>query len=489
MAAPRRTLERTALGVLLLAALFLAVHDAAILAFPHDLIYGEGFLLRDAALLRSGQSPYTPIDALPAVVANYPPVYPLAFALATLPFGVGFFAGRLVSVLATAACAWRLARIARRALGVEERAAALFAPLLFLADLVVYYWSPYARVDMLALALELAALDAYHAAVAARPPSAPTPARGAMRLGHAFALLAIFTRPTALAAPAALAALLAGQGRGREALRHGALLAGAAAALSALLGVATGGEFLRHVVLYNANAFRWGDLPRLLLDFASVHAPLLLGAAAFVALGTRGPADRLLVAFAVFAGAGALLVGKVGSSANYFLQIVAGAALLFAIAVGRSNGALRRVLLAAAIAGPFLATTVPWVRSCELRLNPFPAMGRTPDGADRLAGDAVAKVVAECAGDVLIEDAGFAVRAGKSVFAHPLVLDYLEADGRYDPEPLSAAIRRRAFDAIVLSYGFFSPSIRAAIGEAYRPERAIEVPGRFKYIVLRPVPQ
>jgi hypothetical protein len=184
----------------------------------------------------------------------------------------------------------------------------------------------------------------------------------------------------------------------------------------------------------------------------------------------------------------ALLVGKVGSSANYFLQAVAGASLAFALVLARADGLARRILLAAAIAGPLLATTVPWVRPLELRLNPFPAMGRTPAAEDRRAADEIARVVSETPGEVLIEDAGYLVRAEKTVWAAPLVLAYLEEQGLFDPAPLAEMIRRREFGAIVLSYNFFSPALRAAIGEAYRPERVIEIPGRYKYVVLRPAP-
>ena len=72
------------------------------------------------------------------------------------------------------------------------------------------------------------------------------------------------------------------------------------------------------------------------------------------------------------------------------------------------------------------------------------------------------------------------------MWAHPLILAYLEEQGLFDPGPLAGMIRRREFGAIVLSYGVFSPTLRAAIGEEYRPDRVIEIPGRFKYIVLRP---
>jgi hypothetical protein len=113
-------------------------------------------------------------------------------------------------------------------------------------------------------------------------------------------------------------------------------------------------------------------------------------------------------------------------------------------------------------------------------------MGRTPDAEDRRAGEEVEREIARTPGEVLIEDAGFAARAGKRVWAHPLVLGYLEEEGRYDPARLADMIRRGEFDAIVLSYNFFSPSLRAVIGEAYRPERVIEIPGRFKYVILRP---
>ena len=520
----RGALELAAFAILAVGVLFLAIHDLSILFFPHDLIYGEGFVLRDAAMLRDGKSPYTPVAALPAVVANYPPVYPAATAIAMIALGKSFLAGRAVSILATVGCAvfvWRIARragwrggaglasegghvaVAKHASGSTARGA-LFAPLLFLADIVIYYWSPYARVDMLALALELAALDAFHDALVKRGgDEAPARAPDSRLIrGLALSVLAVFTRPTAVAAPVALVIAFA---FARD-VRRAAILGGAFVVATLVAGfalnAATSGEFLRHTVAYNANTFRWGELPSLILDFVTPHAPLFLGAAAFFVMrGASHPdaepsADRsdaggtLLAAYFVCACALALLVGKVGSSANYFLQAVAAAAILFSIALCRasSDSNARRLLLLAACAGPLLFATVPFSRTLELRMNPFPAMGRTPGNDDRSAGDEVMAIVRDAGGEVLIEDAGFLVRAGKRVWASPLQLAYLEEQGLYEPAPLAAMIRRHEFAAIILSYNFFSesPALRAAIGEAYRPERVIEIPRRYKYIVLRP---
>jgi len=491
--ASRDPIETAAFLILAAGVLFLAIHDLSILFFPHDLIYGEGFVLRDAAMLRAGESPYTPVGSALGVVANYPPVYPLVTALAMIPFGVGFFAGRLVSILATAGCAYFIWRLARRAIVADEGAvpggsrAALFAPILFLADIVVYYWSPYARVDMLALFLELAALDAFAGAVFASEASSGA-ARRALVRGIILALLALFTRPTALAAPAALFAAYALARRPRPLAIAAGALAAAAALVAILLNAATSGEFLRHTVTYNANAFRWSELASLLLDFATPHAPLFLAAAAFFIVPAAVAERRLLGAYFAAACVLALLVGKVGSSANYFLQAVAAASLLAGIAIARAGGAARRLLLLAACAGPILFATVPFSRALELRMNPFPAMGRTPGGDDRRAGDDVMKLVRETPGEILIEDAGFLVRARKTVWAAPLQLSYLEEQGLYDSAPLAAKIRRREFAAIILSYNFVSPAVRAAIGEAYRPERVIEIPRRYKYVVLRPAP-
>ncbi|MFN0150022.1 MAG: hypothetical protein ACKVU1_04810 [bacterium] len=489
----RDPIETAAFLILLAGVFFLAIHDLSILFFPHDLIYGEGFVLRDAAMLKAGKSPYTPVGATLGVVANYPPVYPLVTALAMIPFGTGFFAGRLISILATAGCAYFIWRLARRGAAPDAGAvlggarAAVFAPLFFLADVVVYYWSPYARVDMLALALELAALDAFAAVVLANEADAGS-VRRALARGIVLAILAVFTRPTALAAPAALiAACVLGRRARISAIAAGCLAAGAAL-VAFLLNALTSGEFLRHTIAYNANAFRWGEITSLLLDFVTPHAPLFVIAAAFFVLVPGGACRRLLGCYFAAACVLALLVGKVGSSANYFLQAVAAASVLAGVAIARSEGVARRVLWVAACAGPILFATVPFSRTLELRMNPFPAMGRTPGDDDRRAGNDVMGLVRQTQGEILIEDAGFLVRAGKTVWAAPLQLSYLEEQGLYDSAPLAAKIRRREFAAIILSYNFVSPAVRAAIGEAYRPERVIEIPRRYKYVVLRPAP-
>src|SRR5262245_41288149 len=68
-----------ALGLLIAAQLtFFAIHAAHLLRYPYPLDYGEGPLLAQIDLLRSG----TPIwrlyadpDRAPYAVVNYPPVY------------------------------------------------------------------------------------------------------------------------------------------------------------------------------------------------------------------------------------------------------------------------------------------------------------------------------------------------------------------------------------------------------------------------------
>src|SRR5690349_2452852 len=79
------------LGALIVAQLvFFGVHAAHLLRYPYPLDYGEGPLLAQVGLLRSG----TPIwrlyadpDHAPYAVVNYPPIYHLAALLAALPLG------------------------------------------------------------------------------------------------------------------------------------------------------------------------------------------------------------------------------------------------------------------------------------------------------------------------------------------------------------------------------------------------------------------
>ncbi|MEA3039488.1 MAG: hypothetical protein QOE79_2001, partial [Sphingomonadales bacterium] len=153
---PRRLAMLVGLALLGFAALRLLLLAGKALLFPYELDYGEGIVWQQMVLIFQGHG-YGPIDGFPAIVFHYPPVFHAA-AYGLSATGIDpLVAGRLVSLLATLACAWLVGGLAARlAEGRAARLCGAFAALVALAFWPVGYWAPLMRVDMLAFALGLA---------------------------------------------------------------------------------------------------------------------------------------------------------------------------------------------------------------------------------------------------------------------------------------------------------------------------------------------
>jgi hypothetical protein len=312
-------------AAVLLGALYLiyaADHAISLLGFPFPLDYGEGPLLAQVQALLSG-TPIWQIYRDPAVapyfVVNYPPAYPVLTAAVAGLLGDPLFAGRLLSLIATAAALAALAAI----IGLRRPVA--WITVLLISVPIIREWSVLMRVDMLGVAAGLWAVRL----------ALPDTPRSRLRSSVAAVLtvLSLLTKPSLIAAPlaAAIAMLLTApvpRGRQRDHARFARLTY---FLLTALLGLtlvlimqfASRGWFLTHVITANVNPYD-GELAwQFWTDQLRLRWPLLLLAllGAVTALG-RGEGRTLLLPLAYTIGATvtAIGVGKVGAYANYFLE-------------------------------------------------------------------------------------------------------------------------------------------------------------------------
>ncbi len=352
-----RLLAWAALGMLALVVgaqlVFFAIHAAHMLGYPFPLDYGEGPLLAQIGMLRGG----TPIwqlyanpDQPPYFVVNYPPVYPLAAALAALLTGDALLAGRLVSLAATCAALaalWQLAQgpatanrearsmINRRFLVLGSR---LLIVLSFLGLPIVREWAVVTRVDMLGVALGLWALALVRRGAGRR-----------LALWAALPLaLSLLVKPSLIAAPAAALVWLLFRDW-RRALQLGALTAALVALVAGTLEFASGGWFALHVLAANANAWEARLAYGFWHDQLAILWPLLAAAGLGALFGlfarepeaeSQAPATRnpgsgrpilssrtsilLALYYTIFGAVVAYGVGKVGAYTNYFLEFYAG---------------------------------------------------------------------------------------------------------------------------------------------------------------------
>jgi hypothetical protein len=480
---PARAALLVGLALLGFSALRLLLLGGKALFFPYELDYGEGIVWQQMVLIFHGQG-YGPIDGFPAIVFHYPPVFhAAAYALSATGLDP-LAAGRLVSLLAALACALLVGAFAA-GLAEGRRLCGAFAALVALAFWPVGFWAPLMRVDMLAFAFGLAGIR-FGLAALRRP-----------AFVHAAAVCfvaAIFTKQTAIAAPAAtFLVLLLVRPRTAWAGIAGCLLLGTAAL--AALAFATDGGFLRHIFLYNINRADYSRLAWIaqqallhLFFFAAALFAIVQGLAerlpAYRGAGWRAaretlrdrPGDAaflLLLIYFALTGLMLALVAKSGSNLNYFIEWMLAASVFAGLAVRDSATAARPSLIAALVPAALgvqillLPGSPPWTASM--------APVRQP-GLERLEA-----AVRASPKPIISDDMVLLMRAGKRVMWEPAIFAELASERVWDERPFIARIRAREFGFFVtvgdrgsrLFDSRYTPAVAAAIDQAYPRRRLV----------------
>ncbi|MBC7985360.1 MAG: glycosyltransferase family 39 protein [Sphingomonadaceae bacterium] len=491
-----------ALALLLLAmlagrfAIFL-VDSWAAATYSYELDYGEGIVWQQADMIFEGRG-YGDITRYPFIVFHYPPLYHLVSGgLARLTGLDPLLTGRLVSLLATLATAalifWMVSGAAeRRRDALPSAAIAALLPFLTTPFLL---WSPLMRVDMLALLFGTAGI-ALIVASRERP-------RLAILAGLCFAL-AVFTRQTAIFAPAACFAALLLVDR-RRALFAIAVTVGWGLIFLAAAIIATDGGFLDHVFLYNINRFSAEHFARYMGRALRPQLPLLLLAALvtiglivylarlrresgsrafFAAIAEDRGRFTLLVAliYLAISAAGLAMVAKIGSNLNYFLDFYVAITLVVGIAlhllltrarVGHDGAEARAVSYASLIAVIGLVQVAVAMRPIYRQF-----IDHRPPAAELAA---TVEEMGRAERPIVSDDMVLLRRAGKQVPWESAIFAELAYMGLWDEAPIIRMIDDRAF-AMLYTYGgpgnpFFearyTPGVQAAIARAYPRKRRI----------------
>lgn len=430
--------------------------------YRYGLDIGEGLLLDMARDFARGECPYRAPGGYPYKAAHYPPVFPLFASLGLLAWGESFAFGRLISAVSAVLVAFLLGTLVRRESG--SRLGALVTGLLFLSSPWVASWSTLYRPDLLALGGTAAGLVVAQRGWGDR----------GIYLSIPLFLLAGLTKQSFVAAPAAVLLALAREDPAR-AWRWGAAALAAAAGALAVLCAATGGHALFHLFGSIPWQFSGAALRNGLYSALQVHPGLLaLGAIGFLAR-PKGCGGKLLDAYFLLAGLGCLNAGYVGSSVNYFLEVLAAASVFAGLAFARFEEA------AELRAGGRVAA---WVLASLQLVAGFHPPARTPYRLSPPHAERIARRVREAPGPVITEDPAWAVVEGKPLVYSAWAMSRLARKGAWDERPFVEDLRRGRFRLIVLngdvegSYAgggdAFTPAMSAAVREAYRLAERIE---------------
>ena len=485
-----RNTRKVTIGVLLAALLYRAVLFAAAgfaaIRYPWSLDYGEGIVWQQVRWIFTSHA-YGPIDGFPAIVFHYPPLYHAVTAIGAGALGTDQLAtGRAISLLSTVAAAVGSAILTglllqNRANRTNRRLCGWIAGLLVFTYFPVTHWAVLMRVDMLAIALSLFGLVAAFKSLE-RPRF--------IYLASLLFVAAVYTKQTAIAAPAATFAVLIIL-RPKLAIRGIAASLGLGTATLLTLGWLTDGGFYRHLVLYNLNR---ADLSRVwwiaVVAMAQALYVVLAGlvlvrrlgelrskyagdANVRAALAANATDVRLLIAIAylVISTVMLLLVLKSGSSVNYFLEWFFALGPFAAMAPNevsksRPDKPERQGIPAA---------WFPLGLAIGALMAPLP---RSDYGADTPYARALAhlsKVIAAADKPVISDDMVLLIRSGKDVLWEPAIFAELASTGRWDERPFVRRIRKGEFAFFVTlgdegQYSFgqrYNPALAQAMDAAY----------------------
>ncbi|HEX2914525.1 MAG TPA: hypothetical protein VH186_27235 [Chloroflexia bacterium] len=461
------------------------------LSYPYFQGGSEGLILSEAAIIHAGGSIYVPFRADQFISAPYPPLY--YYLLAWFwPAGANpnlFLPGRIISLASALACALLIAalvllgapRPARKGRWLRPGQAVMagLAGLLFLTLPAVTVWAARVRADMLMTAWQMAGLVVVALAVRLRKPWVALLA--IVPFG-----LALFTKQTALAGPAAASLYLALH-YGRRWKVSLLWLGGLVVALGGVflgLNLATGGELYRRLFKYHSLPWQRENFDTYFtLFYQENFGLLLLGvglfllalAGVFAALRGEGTGRRLdkwlqagqAVPLELWYLLGSLVLllglGVAGADHNHFLPAEA-ATCAAAGASGVRLLALRRTWLA------LLALAGLWVQAAffSVPASRYEIEFRTRDADYQRQLSRIIAYAASKPGPILSSEAGFYVLAGKATptvnyYNDLFTLAALDKQGLYSEAGLLDRIRHKEFSLILAEGDLFSGQVRSDV--------------------------
>jgi len=458
--------------------------------FPFGLDYGEGIIWQQALLI-PGQRMYGDITHFPFLVFHYPPVYHLAVRVIAALGAPMLEAGRALSVFCTLMSGGLVAALANDVIDPNtgrywRLAGAAAGGLTMYCYWPVVFWSPFMRIDMLAIMLSL--LGVWLAGRSFRTPLLLYPAVLSF-------VLAVFTKQSSIAAPIAAMVVCLTTDRRLAFKAFGLGLLVGLIGLAALIWMTDGG-FIRHILLYNLNRFSLKLAAWTIYQETVPHALFLIMALAGLIAGWRGLAGRgsrhaplmaMLTLYLVLTSGTLVGLGKSGAAQNYFIEwmcvwsVMIGVLIAFSLNRTFGDGAVTRHWSVPALLLP--AALVLQIAALPSGTN---FGGDDPVRVGQL--DALVDRIRDARQPVLSDDMVLLLKAGQEVPWEPAIFAELATTGRWNEQLIIDSITTRAWAFIVtegkpsdLIYDSrFTPAVDRAIRETY--PRTEEQGGRILHL-------
>jgi len=462
------------------------------LTYPYQLDYGEGIVLWFAREFAHGHNIYSQGCC---ASSNYPPLAMILSALLMPIFGDGYISGRLLNFAAAILVAALIYRIVS-AESRDQRAAAL-AALFFIGSPYIYHWVPLFRADLLGLGFTFAGI---YFAWRREQTTDDRRQKRYLLFAIGFFLLALYTKQTLIAAPAAAFFALFRRDTctathavrckcKRVAILFALALGSIGGAIYLAIDFATRGGFTFGLIDSNATVFLPDQLLALFRDFVFTFAPLL-GLATWewvrrVRAGRFGVWEAYAVTTALTLG----FAGRVGAWENYFFEAIAIVCVFAGLRVADwslQNSTLPVILSEATLAPhcvrcsagenlvdsnnktlrsaqgdkrlPSLNYQLPITLLLLLQLALYtrdhdPRVASNLIAQDYPANQQLAALLSQTNGTIISEDMGALVTSGKPVSYYTFQYSSLARAGKWDESWELNGLRDGMFPLVILERG------------------------------------
>jgi hypothetical protein len=451
------------------------------LRYPYGINYGEAPIINQARSIENKEILYKEdLNEPPFVIANYPPLYPAAIAVLNSILNIPLLqSGRAISIFFSLVSATIISFFSYEL--TQRKLFAFFSAALFLGNPFVLVWSPAARVDMMALGFSLLGLWTLYKSKSSSYWLIAT---------VVFFILAIYTKQSYLfAGPLAGLIWLWHQNK-RHALYFMIAVGGLTLLIFGMINAITNGGFYTNIVLATIGQYRIAITLLMFKSFLTVWLIILIISIltllfiTHVTLQVKATShnDNNSLVFMVYGLGGyslgavisALAVGKIGSDANYFLELIAvcsiwcGIGLMYILDQGKTVKYVCLGLLSIQMMWVF----VQGIKSSHDLIGTQKAQIKL----DNILFEQVKK--ASQKGIVLSDDyLDLIVLSGQSIYYAPFEYNQVYYAGLWNPDLFIEQINQRLFPLILtdgnnLDEGiYWSPIIVEAIESNYTMQR------------------
>jgi hypothetical protein len=427
-------------GLLLICAAITAFRSANELSPPESVVAAQSLMLAHDGTL------YYDLNRYPYTVCAYMPIFYILEAGLVRAHLTAFQAGRMVSLLAWGGLVWLAWNLVM--LYTSNRNAAWVAAILTASSPLLLSWGTVGQVDTLAVFFAAAAFfqfSKFHV-------------RGDATLLSAgvFAALALFTKQTMVAAPAAIFLALWLRDKKRAAWFAVSLGLALGAAIL-IVDKSLHGRFLSDTVFANMNPMSGKKLFKQLQFFGSVSGCLAVVAVAGAGRMVRSRSLPVVIYMVTAASIFLITAPKLGSDTNYQIEVTVVLAAAAAIAVHELNFF------------PLLFQgSKKWVTLLLLPLAVHAAVGYrasantaifrwATENEWRALIEGLRPFVAPSGGRVFCTDFNAMVRLRQRLDIEPFIYGLLVSAKVVDPEPVRRDLEREAFSAVILGENVFGP--------------------------------